>query len=129
MPYPYLHNFFNTVVNFFNIAKPTEATSPENKLSVPVQKSVVSSPNVSPGISPIPRSSSIANLQTASKLILSSRLVYSQPLDLPAGVEVIRATPSAGKCNIFFFYLVCPLIYFLVYRIDCISSAYRILIY
>ena len=42
-------------------------------------------------------SSSIANLQTASKLILSSRLVYRQPLDLPVVVEVIRATPSAGK--------------------------------
>lgn len=48
----------------------------------------------------MPHSSSIANLQTASKLILSSRLVYSQPLDLPEGVEVIRATPSAGKVTL-----------------------------
>jgi hypothetical protein len=48
-------------------------------------------------MSSVPHSSSIANLQTASKLILSSRLVYSQPLDLPEAVEVIRATPSAGK--------------------------------
>lgn len=76
-----------------------------------------SSPDISPGISPIPRSSSIANLQTASKLILSSRLVYSQPLDLPVGVEVIRATPSAGRFNKFFSYPVGPLIYLLVYRI------------
>lgn len=51
-------------------------------------------------MSPMPHSSSIANLQTASKLILSSRLVYSQPLDLPEGVEVIRATPSAGKVTL-----------------------------
>lgn len=75
-----------------------------------------SSPDVSPGISPIPRSSSIANLQTASKLILSSRLVYSQPLDLPVGVEVVRATPSAGNFNNFCC-TVGPLIYVLVYRI------------
>lgn len=115
MPCPY-KQYFNTVVKFFNIAKPTEASSVDNKLSVPEQKTVDSSPDVSPGISPIPRSSSIANLQTASKLILSSRLVYSQPLDLPVGVEVVRATPSAGNFN-FFFYTVGPLIYFLVYRI------------
>lgn len=95
--------FFNAGNFFFYIAKPTQATSSENKLSVPEQKTVDSSPDISPGISPIPRSSSIANLQTASKLILSSRLVYSQPLDLPVGVEVIRATPSAGKFNIFFY--------------------------
>lgn len=111
-----LINNFNTVGNFFYIAKPTETTSSESKLSVPEQKTLDSSPDISPGISPIPRSSSIANLQTASKLILSSRLVYSQPLDLPVGVEVIRATPSAGKFN-FFFYLLGPLIYLLVYRI------------
>uniref|UniRef100_A0A672U1T5 Dmx like 2 n=1 Tax=Strigops habroptila TaxID=2489341 RepID=A0A672U1T5_STRHB len=86
----------------------------ENKLSVPVQKTVVSSPNVSPGISPIPRSSSIANLQTASKLILSSRLVYSQPLDLPAGVEVIRATPSAGHLSSSSIYPVCLAPYLIV---------------
>uniref|UniRef100_A0A8B9GNT3 Dmx like 2 n=1 Tax=Amazona collaria TaxID=241587 RepID=A0A8B9GNT3_9PSIT len=84
------------------------------QLSVPVQKSVVSSPNVSPGISPIPRSSSIANLQTASKLILSSRLVYSQPLDLPAGVEVIRATPSAGHLSSSSIYPVCLAPYLIV---------------
>lgn len=86
---------------YFNIAKPTETTLSENKLTIPEQKTADSSPDLSPGVSPIPRSSSIANLQTASKLILSSRLVYSQPLDLPVGVEVIRATPSAGKFNIF----------------------------
>uniref|UniRef100_A0A8B9GIW0 Dmx like 2 n=1 Tax=Amazona collaria TaxID=241587 RepID=A0A8B9GIW0_9PSIT len=96
------------------LAKPNEATSLENELSVPVQKSVVSSPNVSPGISPIPRSSSIANLQTASKLILSSRLVYSQPLDLPAGVEVIRATPSAGHLSSSSIYPVCLAPYLIV---------------
>uniref|UniRef100_A0A8C0C097 Dmx like 2 n=1 Tax=Buteo japonicus TaxID=224669 RepID=A0A8C0C097_9AVES len=86
----------------------------ENKLSVPEQKTVDSSPDVSPGISPIPRSSSIANLQTASKLILSSRLVYSQPLDLPVGVEVIRATPSAGHLSSSSIYPVCLAPYLIV---------------
>ncbi|MGH0142219.1 UNVERIFIED_CONTAM: hypothetical protein FKN15_038350 [Acipenser sinensis] len=59
------------------------------------QNNAESSPDSSPGQSPLPRSSSTANLQSASKLILSSKLVYSQPLDLPNDVEVIRATPSA----------------------------------
>uniref|UniRef100_H3CVW1 Dmx-like 2 n=1 Tax=Tetraodon nigroviridis TaxID=99883 RepID=H3CVW1_TETNG len=54
-----------------------------------------SSPETSP-IRPLPRSASTANLQSASKLILSSKLVYSKRLDLPHGVEVTRATPSAG---------------------------------
>lgn len=78
-------------------AKASEGVSSEGLLSVPGQKNVDSSPETSPSVSPMPHSSSIANLQTASKLILSSRLVYSQPVDLPEGVEVIRATPSAGK--------------------------------
>uniref|UniRef100_A0A8U8AT60 RAVE complex protein Rav1 C-terminal domain-containing protein n=1 Tax=Geospiza parvula TaxID=87175 RepID=A0A8U8AT60_GEOPR len=96
------------------LAKSTEASSADNKLSVPEQKTVDSSPDVSPGISPIPRSSSIANLQTASKLILSSRLVYSQPLDLPVGVEVVRATPSAGHLSSSSIYPVCLAPYLIV---------------
>uniref|UniRef100_A0A8C5IW04 Dmx like 2 n=1 Tax=Junco hyemalis TaxID=40217 RepID=A0A8C5IW04_JUNHY len=90
------------------------SSSADNKLSVPEQKTVDSSPDVSPGISPIPRSSSIANLQTASKLILSSRLVYSQPLDLPVGVEVVRATPSAGHLSSSSIYPVCLAPYLIV---------------
>uniref|UniRef100_A0A803XW53 Dmx like 2 n=1 Tax=Meleagris gallopavo TaxID=9103 RepID=A0A803XW53_MELGA len=96
------------------LAKPTETTLSENKLSIPEQKTVDSSPDLSPGVSPIPRSSSIANLQTASKLILSSRLVYSQPLDLPVGVEVIRATPSAGHLSSSSIYPVCLAPYLIV---------------
>ncbi|KAF4792887.1 Dmx like 2 [Turdus rufiventris] len=96
------------------LAKSTEASSADNKLSVPEQKTVDSSPDVSPGISPLPRSSSIANLQTASKLILSSRLVYSQPLDLPVGVEVVRATPSAGHLSSSSIYPVCLAPYLIV---------------
>uniref|UniRef100_G1N4F0 Dmx like 2 n=1 Tax=Meleagris gallopavo TaxID=9103 RepID=G1N4F0_MELGA len=88
--------------------------SVQNKLSIPEQKTVDSSPDLSPGVSPIPRSSSIANLQTASKLILSSRLVYSQPLDLPVGVEVIRATPSAGHLSSSSIYPVCLAPYLIV---------------
>uniref|UniRef100_A0A669PDR2 Dmx like 2 n=1 Tax=Phasianus colchicus TaxID=9054 RepID=A0A669PDR2_PHACC len=96
------------------LAKPIETTLSENKLSIPEQKTVDSSPDLSPGVSPIPRSSSIANLQTASKLILSSRLVYSQPLDLPVGVEVIRATPSAGHLSSSSIYPVCLAPYLIV---------------
>lgn len=81
----------------FCAAKVTEGISTDNLLSVPGQKKVDSSPETSPSVSSMPHSLSIANLQTASKLILSSRLVYSQPLDLPEAVEVIRATPSAGS--------------------------------
>lgn len=69
----------------------------QNQLTVPLsQSNADSSPDITPGHSPLPRSSSSANLQSASKLILSSKLVYSQRLDLPSGVELIRATPSAG---------------------------------
>ncbi|XP_034639200.1 dmX-like protein 2 isoform X1 [Trachemys scripta elegans] len=96
------------------LAKKPEVTSSENQLCVPEQKTVESSPDTSPGSTPMPRSSSIANLQTASKLILSSRLVYSYPLDLPTGVEVIRATPSAGHLSSSSIYPVCLAPYLIV---------------
>lgn len=53
----------------------------------------------------MPRSASTANLQSASKLILSSKLVYSKRLDLPHGVEVTRATPSAGLNALLFLHI------------------------
>ncbi|XP_063104809.1 dmX-like protein 2 isoform X4 [Cavia porcellus] len=96
------------------LAKASEGISSESLLSVPRQKNVDSSPETSPSVSPMPHSSSIANLQTASKLILSSRLVYSQPLDLPEGVEVIRATPSAGHLSSSSIYPVCLAPYLVV---------------
>uniref|UniRef100_A0A8D0TW41 Dmx like 2 n=1 Tax=Sus scrofa TaxID=9823 RepID=A0A8D0TW41_PIG len=96
------------------LAKASEGVSSESLLSVPGQKTVDSSPETSPSVSPMPHSSSIANLQTASKLILSSRLVYSQPLDLPVGVEVIRATPSAGHLSSSSIYPVCLAPYLVV---------------
>ena len=68
----------------------------QSQLMVPMQHlNTDSSPDASP-LTSLPRSASTANLQSASKLILSSRLVYSQRLELPPGVEVTRATPSAG---------------------------------
>uniref|UniRef100_A0A8C0PII8 RAVE complex protein Rav1 C-terminal domain-containing protein n=1 Tax=Canis lupus familiaris TaxID=9615 RepID=A0A8C0PII8_CANLF len=88
--------------------------SVQSLLSVPGQKNIDSSPETSPSVSPMPHSASIANLQTASKLILSSRLVYSQPLDLPEGVEVIRATPSAGHLSSSSIYPVCLAPYLVV---------------
>ncbi|XP_055517092.1 dmX-like protein 2 isoform X3 [Leucoraja erinacea] len=68
------------------------------------------------GLSPnsLPRSASVANLQTASKLILNSKLVYSQQLNLPDGVEVIRATPSAGHLSSSSIYPVCLAPYLIV---------------
>lgn len=72
----------------------------QNQLTVPhMLTNADSSPESTPGQSPLPRSSSSANLQSASRLILSSTLVYSHRLELPLGVEVIRATPSAGSLN------------------------------
>ncbi|KAM9311328.1 dmX-like protein 2 [Gastrophryne carolinensis] len=97
------------------VAKPTDPIPPsENFLTIPGQINVESSPETSPSISPMTRSASIANLQTASKLILSSKLVYSQPLDIPSGVEVTRATPSAGHLSSSSIYPVCLAPYLLV---------------
>ncbi|XP_042327082.1 dmX-like protein 2 isoform X1 [Sceloporus undulatus] len=96
------------------LAKPTEVPSSGHQLGVPGQQTADSSPDISPGTAPMPRSSSVANLQTASKLILSSKLVYSYPLDLPLGVEVVRATPSAGHLSSSSIYPVCLAPYLLV---------------
>uniref|UniRef100_A0AAR2J7G9 RAVE complex protein Rav1 C-terminal domain-containing protein n=1 Tax=Pygocentrus nattereri TaxID=42514 RepID=A0AAR2J7G9_PYGNA len=87
----------------------------ESTLTVPhTFSNADSSPETTPGHSPLPRSSSSANLQSASKLILSSKLVYSQRLELPLGVEVIRATPSAGHLSSSSIYPVCLAPYLLV---------------
>ncbi|KAL7879312.1 hypothetical protein AOLI_G00102860 [Acnodon oligacanthus] len=87
----------------------------QNQLTVPhTFSNADSSPETTPGHSPLPRSSSSANLQSASKLILSSKLVYSQRLELPLGVEVIRATPSAGHLSSSSIYPVCLAPYLLV---------------
>lgn len=76
--------------------EPSPDYSFQSQLLVPNQTvNPDSSPETSP-VRPLPRSASSANLQSASKLILSSKLVYSKRLDLPHGVEVTRATPSAG---------------------------------
>lgn len=76
--------------------EPSPDNSYPSQLTVPNQVvNADSSPETSP-VRPLPRSASTVNLQSASKLILSSKLVYSKRLDLPHGVEVIRATPSAG---------------------------------
>ncbi|XP_044049910.1 dmX-like protein 2 isoform X9 [Siniperca chuatsi] len=86
----------------------------QSQLMVPNQVvNADSSPETSP-IRPLPRSASTANLQSASKLILSSKLVYSKRLDLPHGVEVTRATPSAGHLSSSSIYPVCLAPYLLV---------------
>ncbi|XP_075934195.1 dmX-like protein 2 isoform X10 [Anarhichas minor] len=86
----------------------------QSQLMVPNQvANADSSPETSP-IRPLPRSASTANLQSASKLILSSKLVYSKRLDLPHGVEVIRATPSAGHLSSSSIYPVCLAPYLIV---------------
>ncbi|XP_078097474.1 dmX-like protein 2 isoform X2 [Mustelus asterias] len=92
--------------------QPRVVSTSDNQISVPEEKIFSLSPNVS--ASPLPRSASVANLQTASKLILSSELVYSQKLDVPEGVEVIRATPSAGHLSSSSIYPVCLAPYLIV---------------
>ncbi|KAM9860947.1 dmX-like protein 2 [Aulostomus maculatus] len=88
--------------------------SSQNQLMVPNQGlNADSSPENSP-VRPLPRSASTANLQSASKLILSSKLVYSKRLDLPHGVEVTRATPSAGHLSSSSIYPVCLAPYLIV---------------
>ncbi|XP_059420707.1 dmX-like protein 2 isoform X3 [Carassius carassius] len=87
----------------------------QNQLTVPLSQNYGdSSPDTTPAHSQLPRSSSSANLQSASKLILSSKLVYSQRLDLQPGVELIRATPSAGHLSSSSIYPVCLAPYLIV---------------
>ncbi|XP_076027939.1 dmX-like protein 2 isoform X1 [Genypterus blacodes] len=96
------------------VDEPTPDYSFKSQLMVPNQAlNADSSPETSP-ISPLPRSASTANLQSASKLILSSKLVYSKRLDLPHGVEVTRATPSAGHLSSSSIYPVCLAPYLIV---------------
>ncbi|XP_078141511.1 dmX-like protein 2 isoform X1 [Centroberyx gerrardi] len=103
--------------------EPVPDYSFQSQLMVPNQvMNADSSPETSP-ISPLPRSASTANLQSASKLILSSKLVYSKRLDLPHGVEVTRATPSAGHLSSSSIYPVCLAPYLIV--TTCSDSCVR----
>ncbi|XP_043932298.1 dmX-like protein 2 [Protopterus annectens] len=95
-------------------AKITDPPKTEDLLFVPEKNNVESSPDISPGLTPVQRSASVANLQTTSKLVLHSKLVYSKQLDLPNGVEVIRATPSAGHLSSSSIYPVCLAPYLIV---------------
>ncbi|XP_031668204.1 dmX-like protein 2 isoform X2 [Oncorhynchus kisutch] len=88
---------------------PVPERSYQSQLTIPFQQSTA---DTSP--SPLPRSASTANLQSASKLILSSKLVCSHRLDLPVGVEVTRATPSAGHLSSSSIYPVCLAPYLIV---------------
>uniref|UniRef100_A0A674CJF5 Dmx-like 2 n=1 Tax=Salmo trutta TaxID=8032 RepID=A0A674CJF5_SALTR len=81
----------------------------QSQLTIPFQQSTADTSS-----SPLPRSASTANLQSASKLILSSKLVCSHRLDLPVGVEVTRATPSAGHLSSSSIYPVCLAPYLIV---------------
>uniref|UniRef100_G3UN45 Dmx like 1 n=1 Tax=Loxodonta africana TaxID=9785 RepID=G3UN45_LOXAF len=54
-----------------------------------------------------------ANLQSTSKLTLSSEMVYSQELHLPEGVEIISVKPSAGHLSSSSIYPVCSAPYLL----------------
>ncbi|XP_054253479.1 dmX-like protein 1 isoform X2 [Indicator indicator] len=54
-----------------------------------------------------------ANLQSTSWLTLSSKMVYSQELSLPKGVEIISVKPSAGHLSSSSIYPVCRAPYLL----------------
>uniref|UniRef100_A0A673ZLG5 Dmx-like 2 n=1 Tax=Salmo trutta TaxID=8032 RepID=A0A673ZLG5_SALTR len=88
---------------------PVPERSYQSQLTIPFQQSTADTSS-----SPLSRSASTANLQSASKLILSSKLVCSHRLDLPVGVEVTRATPSAGHLSSSSIYPVCLAPYLIV---------------
>ncbi|XP_045855051.1 dmX-like protein 1 isoform X3 [Meles meles] len=54
-----------------------------------------------------------ANLQSTSKLTLTSEMVYSQEMNLPEGVEIISVKPSAGHLSSSSIYPVCSAPYLL----------------
>ncbi|NXC27642.1 DMXL1 protein, partial [Campylorhamphus procurvoides] len=54
-----------------------------------------------------------ANLQSTSWLTLSSKMVYSQELNMPEGVEIISVKPSAGHLSSSSIYPVCRAPYLL----------------
>ncbi|XP_045693999.1 dmX-like protein 1 isoform X3 [Phyllostomus hastatus] len=54
-----------------------------------------------------------ANLQSTSKLTLTSEMVYSQELHLPEGVEIISVKPSAGHLSSSSIYPICSAPYLL----------------
>ncbi|XP_076994982.1 dmX-like protein 1 isoform X3 [Tamandua tetradactyla] len=54
-----------------------------------------------------------ANLQSTSKLTLSSEMVYSQEFPLPEGVEIISVKPSAGHLSSSSIYPICSAPYLL----------------
>ncbi|XP_044772994.1 dmX-like protein 1 isoform X3 [Neomonachus schauinslandi] len=54
-----------------------------------------------------------ANLQSTSKLTLTSEMVYSQELNLPEGVEIISVKPSAGHLSSSSIYPMCSAPYLL----------------
>ncbi|XP_009870026.1 PREDICTED: dmX-like protein 1, partial [Apaloderma vittatum] len=54
-----------------------------------------------------------ANLQSTSWLTLSSKMVYSQELNLPEGVEILSVKPSAGHLSSSSIYPVCRAPYLL----------------
>ncbi|KAM9251075.1 dmX-like protein 1 isoform 2-T2 [Cariama cristata] len=54
-----------------------------------------------------------ANLQSTSSLTLCSKMVYSQQLNLPEGVEIISVKPSAGHLSSSSIYPVCRAPYLL----------------
>ncbi|NXM26996.1 DMXL1 protein, partial [Oxyruncus cristatus] len=54
-----------------------------------------------------------ANLQSTSRLTLSSKMVYSQELNMPEGVEIISVKPSAGHLSSSSIYPVCRAPYLL----------------
>uniref|UniRef100_A0A672YKJ1 Dmx-like 2 n=1 Tax=Sphaeramia orbicularis TaxID=375764 RepID=A0A672YKJ1_9TELE len=117
-PAPFSEKFFLVVIekdlNRNSVLQMWHLHLKSVQLMVPSQTMQAdSSPETSP-VRPLPRSASTANLQSASKLILSSKLVYSRRLDLPHGVEVTRATPSAGHLSSSSIYPVCLAPYLIV---------------
>ncbi|XP_061217022.1 dmX-like protein 1 [Neopsephotus bourkii] len=79
------------------------------------QTEVYSSPDIEKIQSPFTQKYQAcrANLQSTSWLSLSSKMVYSQKLNLPEGVEIISVKPSAGHLSSSSIYPVCRAPYLL----------------
>lgn len=87
-------DFFFNNANFFSDEK-IDSSTPDTATQT---EELYSSPDPEKIQSPFTQKYQAcrANLQSTSWLTLSSKMVYSQELSLPEGVEIISVKPSAG---------------------------------
>uniref|UniRef100_A0A672V579 Dmx like 1 n=1 Tax=Strigops habroptila TaxID=2489341 RepID=A0A672V579_STRHB len=98
-----------------SVGKPYEKIDSNTLESATQTDEVYSSPDLEKIQSPFTQKYQAcrANLQSTSWLTLSSKMVYSQKLNLPEGVEIISVKPSAGHLSSSSIYPVCRAPYLL----------------